>query len=285
MNEFSIPRIPLGTWIETAIEFLLYYCSGATRAFSGVLGQGLSLIEASLLFVPPYLMIVLIALITWRLTRTVSMGLFALCGFALIWNLGLWDASMSTLALVFVSTALAVLIGVPIGILAAMSKVVRRPLMPLLDVMQTMPSFVYLIPAIPFFGLGKVSALIATIVFSAPPAIRFTYLGIRQVPADLVECSDAFGTSRWQRLFKLELPMAAPTIFAGINQTVMLSLSMVVVAAMIGARGLGGEVWKAIQRLDMGGGFEAGLGIVILAICLDRILQSINKKTFQKVGK
>ena len=285
MNDFTLPRVPLGRWIETAIGFLQTHLSDLTRAFSEMLGLGLSGIESALLFVHPLVMIVLIAALTWRATRKWSMGLFALCGFSLILSMGLWDACMSTLTLVFVSTLMAVVIGVPIGILMAMWQPLRKVLMPLLDVMQTMPSFVYLIPAIPFFGLGMVSALIATIVFAAPPAIRFTYLGIRQVPNELVECADSFGTTRFQRLFKLELPMAAPTILAGINQTVMLALSMVVVAAMIGAGGLGGEVWKAIQRLKLGDGFEAGLGIVIVAICLDRILQNIGSKSSVKTEK
>jgi glycine betaine/proline transport system permease protein len=145
--------------------------------------------------------------------------------------------------------------------------------------MQTMPAFVYLIPAIPFFGLGKVAAIFSTVVFSMPPAIRLTCLGIKQVPKELVEAADAFGSNKWQKLFKLQLPIATPTIMAGINQTIMLALSMVVIAAMIGAKGLGGEVWKAIQRLQPGKGFEAGIGIVIVAIILDRIMQRIGGKS------
>jgi glycine betaine/proline transport system permease protein len=182
---------------------------------------------------------------------------------------------------VLASAFLAVGIGIPIGIIVAMSKHLRLVVMPLLDAMQTMPAFVYLIPAIPFFGLGKVSAVFATVVFAMPPAIRFTFLGIRQVPTDLLECAEAFGSTRMQRLLKLELPLAAPTIMAGINQTVMLSLSMVVIAAMIGARGLGGEVWRAIQRLELGLGFEAGIGIIILAIYLDRVLQGLRGRVEQ----
>jgi len=145
--------------------------------------------------------------------------------------------------------------------------------------MQTMPAFVYLIPAIPFFGLGPVSAIFSTVIFAMPPSIRLTCLGIRQVPAPLIEAADAFGATRSQRLFKVELPLAMPTIMAGINQTIMLSLSMVVIAAMIGAKGLGGEVWKAIQRLEPGLGFEAGLGVVIVAVILDRITQKIGARS------
>jgi glycine betaine/proline transport system permease protein len=150
--------------------------------------------------------------------------------------------------------------------------------MPILDFMQTMPAFVYLIPAIPFFGLGVVSAIFATVVFAMPPAIRFTCLGIQQVPEQLIEAADAFGSTPRQKLFKVQLPLAVPTIMAGINQTIMLSLSMVVISAMIGAGGLGGEVWKAIQRLQAGAGFEAGIAVVILAMLLDRITQNIAKR-------
>ena len=153
----------------------------------------------------------------------------------------------------------------------------NKIIIPILDFMQTMPAFVYLIPAIPFFGLGKVAAIFSTLVFAMPPSIRLTSLGIRQVPVELVEAADAFGSNKWQKLIKLQIPIATPTIMAGVNQTIMLALSMVVIAAMIGAKGLGGEVWKAIQRLQPGKGFEAGLGIVILAIVLDRIMQSVGK--------
>jgi glycine betaine/proline transport system permease protein len=172
---------------------------------------------------------------------------------------------------------LAILIGIPLGILAGVSKGFYKVITPILDFMQTMPAFVYLIPAIPFFGLGAVSAVFATVIFSIPPAIRLTALGIKQVPKDLIEASDAFGSTRFQRLIKIQLPLATPTIMAGINQTIMLSLSMVVIAAMIGAKGLGGEVWKAIQRLNLGLGFEAGLSVVIVAMVLDRITQHITK--------
>ena len=197
----------------------------------------------------------------------------------LIWNLGLWSATVSTIALVVVATCIAISIGIPLGIAAALSGVMYRIIMPILDFMQTMPAFVYLIPAIPFFGLGKISAIFSTVIFSMPPAIRLTCLGIKQVPLELTECADAFGSSKWQKLFKLQLPLATPTIMAGVNQTVMLALSMVVIASMIGAKGLGGEVWKAIQRLQPGKGFEAGLGIVIVAIILDRVLQKIGESS------
>ncbi|MFV0423580.1 ABC transporter permease [Oleidesulfovibrio sp.] len=275
-------RIPVGATLELIIDFLVEHCSTATRAFSAVTEAALSVLENGLAFIPWWLFIPLVAVFTWRATRSRGLGLFALLGLGLVYNMGLWPATVSTIALVLVATLLAVLIGLPLGVFAAINKVAYRVIMPVLDVMQTMPAFVYLIPAIPFFGLGKVAAIFSTVVFAMPPVIRLTCLGIRQVPVELVECAEAFGTNRWQRLRKLELPLAAPTIMAGVNQTVMLALSMVVIAAMIGAKGLGGEVWKAIQRLEMGRGFEAGIGIVIVAICLDRILQKFGSRTARK---
>jgi len=196
-------------------------------------------------------------------------------GLLLVWDLNLWDLSMETLALVIASTVLALLIGIPTGIMAARSDLVNRALKPVLDLMQTMPAFVYLIPAVIFFGLGNVPGMIATVVFAMPPVIRLTALGILQVPRDLIELAEAFGTTERQKLIKVQLPLAMPTIMAGVNQCIMMALSMVVIAAMIGARGLGYKVLEGIQRLDIGTGFEAGLAIVILAIILDRLTQSL----------
>ena len=275
MNEF---KLPVGEVIESGIDFLVEHLSFITKASAGMVETVLGAMEDGLLLVPTPLFIVLAAFGVWLLTRDRKLTLGSILGLALIWNMGLWTATLSTLALVVVSTMFALAIGVPLGICAAISKVMYRIVMPVLDVMQTMPAFVYLIPAIPFFGLGKTAAIFSTVIFSMPPAIRFTCLGIRQIPAELVECSTAFGATRMQRLTKLDLPLAAPTIMAGINQTVMLALSMVVIASMIGAKGLGGEVWKAIQRLQMGRGFEAGIAIVIVAIILDRVLQKIGSR-------
>ncbi|WP_243544043.1 ABC transporter permease [Pseudodesulfovibrio tunisiensis] len=271
----DIPRIPVGDAIEGLINFLVDHCSFATKAFAAVLEAGLDMVEATMLAMPPWLFTIIVGVMAWRLARSRRVGIFSVAGLLLIWNMGLWKATVSTIALVIVATLVALLIGVPTGILAAMNRYANRTVMPVLDVMQTMPAFVYLIPAIPFFGLGKVAAIFSTVIFAMPPAIRLTCLGIKQVPKELVECADAFGSTRWQRLFKLELPLATPTIMAGVNQTIMLALSMVVIAAMIGAKGLGGEVWKAIQRLQMGHGFEAGIGIVIVAMIMDRVLQKM----------
>lgn len=282
MSDWTLPRIPLGEGIEYGIDFLLQNFSGVTRWLSAEMNEFLTAFEKLLLLPHPLVLITIFAVATALLVRKRGLPIFVFLSLGLVWNLGLWTAAMSTLSLVVVATVLAVCIGVPLGVGTAISKRMHRIIMPAMDIMQTMPAFVYLIPAIPFFGLGKVSALFATMIFATPPAIRFTYLGIRQVPGELVECAESFGATRFQRLIKLELPVAAPSILAGINQTIMLALSMVVVAAMIGAKGLGGEVWRAIQRLDMASGFEAGLGIVILAMCLDRVLQNIVSRTRSK---
>ena len=275
MNGF---RLPVGEFIESGIDFLVEHLSFITKASADVVETVLGAMESGLLLVPIPVFIVLTAVGVWLLTKDRRLTFGSVLGLALIWNMGLWAATVSTLALVLVSTLCAIALGVPLGILTAINTRMYQAVMPVLDVMQTMPAFVYLIPAIPFFGLGKTAAIFSTVVFSMPPAIRFTCLGIRQIPADLVECSTAFGATRMQRLMKLDLPLAAPTIMAGVNQTVMLALSMVVIASMIGAKGLGGEVWKAIQRLQMGRGFEAGIAIVIVAMILDRVLQKLGTR-------
>jgi glycine betaine/proline transport system permease protein len=275
MNEY---KLPVGEIIETGIDFLVEHLSFITKASAEVVETVLGAMESGLLLVPIPLFIVIVGVSVWFLTKDRKLTVGSALGLALIWNMGLWAATVSTLALVVVATLCAIAIGVPLGICAAISKGAHKTVMPILDVMQTMPAFVYLIPAIPFFGLGKTAAIFSTVIFSMPPAIRFTCLGIRQIPAELVECSTAFGATRMQRLYKLDLPLAAPTIMAGINQTVMLALSMVVIASMIGAKGLGGEVWKAIQRLQMGRGFEAGIAIVIVAMILDRVLQKLGTR-------
>ncbi|WP_106420177.1 ABC transporter permease [Salinicola tamaricis] len=270
---FEIPRIPLGSWIESGLNFLTTEFSGVTRAISRTTQAGINLLNDGLMWLPEWALLGLIVLLCWRLSgRRLAIG--AALGLALIWNLGLWNPMIQTLTLVVIATLVAVVIALPLGILAAVSDRFYRVIMPVLDFMQTMPAFVYLIPAIPFFGIGSVSGIFATVIFAMPPAIRFTTLGIRQVPTELVEAADAFGSTRTQKLVKVQLPLSLPTLMGGINQTIMLSLSMVVIAAMIGANGLGSEVWRAIQRLRPGDGFEAGLAVVIMAMLLDRLTQS-----------
>ncbi|MEA1967653.1 MAG: proline/glycine betaine ABC transporter permease [Thermodesulfobacteriota bacterium] len=273
-------RIPIGQVIESSIDFLVDNFSFITKGISVVTESGIDLLVNTLMFFPPGILILIISAGAWYITRKkgAGIGIFSLAGLSLIWNMGLWEPTVSTIALVLIATMFSIVMGVPLGIMAALNKNFYRIVMPILDFMQTMPAFVYLIPAIPFFGLGPVAAIFSTVIFSVPPAIRLTCLGIRQVPADLVEAADAFACTKWQKLTKLQIPIATPTIMAGINQTIMLALSMVVIAAMIGARGLGGEVWKAIQRLQPGRGFEAGLGIVIVAIILDRVMQQFGEQ-------
>ena len=209
----------------------------------------------------------------WRVSGGFS--LFALLGLNLVLAMGLWDPMISTLSLVLTASFLALLIGLPMGVLSARLQPVWRLLRPCLDLMQTMPAFVYLIPAVMLFSTGAVPAIIATLVFAMPPVVRLTQLGIRQVPADLIEAGRAFGCSELQLLWKVQMPSALPTVMSGVNQTIMLALSMVVIASMIGGGGLGDVVLRGIQQLDVGLGFEGGISVVILAVILDRLSQSL----------
>lgn len=272
----DIPSIPLGYWIESSLTWLTSEYSMVTRAISRVTQTGIGALNDGLMWLPPWALLAIIALLCWK-AASPRLAIGAAAGMALIWNLGLWNPMIETLTLVVIATLVAVVMAIPVGIAAALSQRLYRVIMPVLDFMQTMPAFVYLIPAIPFFGIGSVSAIFATVIFSMPPAIRFTTLGIRQVPVELIEAADAYGATRGQKLFKVQLPLSLPTVMAGINQTIMLALSMVVIAAMIGADGLGSEVWRAIQRLRPGDGFEAGIAVVILAMVLDRLTQSFSK--------
>jgi glycine betaine/proline transport system permease protein len=281
---FDIPKFPLAHIIDVGLNWLTSHFSFITKALSHGVSALIDVIVSGLLWLPPWVLIIAVALLAWRMAGR-RVAIFSAIGLAFLWNLRLWDPTIQTVTLVLISTLIAVVIGLPLGIGAALSKRTSRIVMPVLDFMQTMPAFVYLIPAIPFFGLGAVSASVATVIFSMPPAIRLTALGIKQVPADLIEAADAFGSTPRQKLLKVQLPMAIPTIMAGVNQTIMLALSMVVIAAMIGAGGLGGEVWKAIQRLEPGKGFESGIAIVILAMILDRITQRIGRRSKTSTGK
>lgn len=202
----------------------------------------------------------------------------------LILNLGLWDNTIKTLALVLAATLIALIIGLPLGILMAKNNTANKLIRPILDFMQTMPAFVYLIPAVYFFDLGTVPGAVATIIFAMPPVVRLTNLGIRQVPADVVEAAKSFGATSSQLLYKVQMPLAVPTIMAGLNQTIMLSLSMVVISAMIGADGLGKTVYEGITQMNIAKGFEGGLAVVIMAMLLDRITQRLGT-TQKKSGK
>jgi glycine betaine/proline transport system permease protein len=281
-GQMEIGKLPIGDGIETFIDFTTTHFAFITRAMSAFIETGLDQCCRRYHVCPdsgchPHLCGRCLA---GFILADRSGHLTGLCAYLEPWPVGghglpLWHWCSS-------ATCLSIGIGIPLGIITALVKPIRRVVMPVLDFMQTMPAFVYLIPAIPFFGLGPVSAIFTTMVFAMPPAIRMTSLGIQQVPKELIEAADAFGSTASQKLFKVQIPLAAPTIMAGINQTIMLSLSMVVIAAMIGAGGLGGEVWRAIQRLWMGRGFEAGIAVVIIAMILDRTTQNIKLGKWRK---
>ncbi|BBO00350.1 ABC transporter permease [Sporolactobacillus terrae] len=279
MNETFLPKIPIGHWADLLIQFITDHFEG----FFGYIASGIqsfvdSLVWIFALMTPIVFILICVAIAFWR--RGIGVALFTLIGLVLIYDLGYWAHAMQTFALVLTSVVLSILIGFPLGILAGINKTFHRIMTPILDFMQTMPSFVYLIPAIFLFGTGMPPGVVATIVFAMPPTIRMTGLGIRQVPSDLIEASDAFGSTTWQKLFKVQIPIAAPTVMAGVNQSIMLSLSMVVVASLVGAPGLGADVYLAVTSLRTDIGVEAGLAIVIIAIMLDRISQNTrNKKT------
>ncbi|WP_027686864.1 ABC transporter permease [Rhizobium leguminosarum] len=270
-------RISIRAPVNDFIEALVVNYGFAFRAFAHAVLQAIIFIEAILRGTPWWVLILVFMALAWfgsrKLAVTITVGLLLL----LIGVLGLWDLTMQTLALMLMGTFVSVIIGIPMGILAAKSRIVRNIALPALDVMQTMPGFVYLIPVMMLFGLGKVPAVLATIIYAVPPLIRLTDLGIRQVNAEVVEAATAFGGSPRQILFGVELPLAVPTIMAGLNQTIMMALSMVVVASMIGARGLGEQVLNGIQTLDVGKGLEAGIGIVVLAVVLDRVTQGFGR--------
>ncbi len=240
---------------------------------------------AYMLTAPPELvMIILFAAIAFLLAGW-RVALFTALGLVFIISLGLWGEAMLTLSLVLASAVTALVIGIPIGIIAAKSRRVETVAMPVLDTMQTMPAFVYLVPVALVFSLGETPALIATVVFAAPPAVRLTMLGIHQVPTETVEAAHAFGATPWQTLMKVELPLSVRSIMAGVNQVIMLSLSMVVIAALVGASGLGEPVLVGLGNLDVGAALVGGLGIVILAIILDRITRGFERKDRMGISK
>ncbi|MFG2930476.1 ABC transporter permease/substrate binding protein [Streptomyces achromogenes] len=265
-----MPRIPLGDWVDSGVDWLVAHLSWLFDAVKAVMEGMYDGIDSVLAAPQPLLMAGILAVVAWWL-RGLLAGVLAFAGFALVDSLDLWDRAMSTLALVLVATVIALVISLPLGIWAARSKTVSAAVRPVLDLLQTMPSMVLLIPAMLFFGLGTAAGVVATLIFALAPGVRMTELGIRQVDAELVEAAEAFGTTPRDILWRVQLPLALPTIMAGVNQVIMLGLSMVVIAGMVGTGGLGGAVNEAIGQLDIGYGFEAGVGIVVLAIYLDRV--------------
>lgn len=273
VTEASHNMLPLGQWVNAGVKVLLD--NGASVFDSvGVVVEGFAQsIEQGLLAIPFWLVI---GLATYVGIKRLSwgFGLFVALALMLIVVTGFWPQTMVTLALTLSATLISLLFGIPLGIWCARSNPVNASVRPVLDFMQTMPAFVYLIPAAMLFGLGRVPGTIATVIFAMPPVVRLTSLGIRQVSSEQVEAGNAFGCTSAQLLFKVQLPIALPTIMAGVNQTIMMALSMVIIASMVGAGGLGNDVLASIQRLDIGLGFESGLAVVLLAIILDRITES-----------
>jgi glycine betaine/proline transport system permease protein len=282
-------KLNIGQFIEQGIDSITDHAGPLLDGIAYVIEGIVEGIQTALLNPPAWVIMILIALIAYVVQgggvksafsrkgfrKAIGLAIFAVIGLFLLLWMDYWEETMETLALVLASAFIALLIGIPLGIWAARSSKADQVVRPVLDFMQTMPAFVYLIPAILFFSVGNVPGVVATVVFSLPPAVRLTSLGIRGVPSEVVEAAQAFGSTQKQLLYKVQIPLAMPTILAGVNQVIMLSLSMVVIASMVGAAGLGERVYSGILQAKVGLGFEAGLGIVILAIILDRVTQAL----------
>ncbi|MGO1563174.1 MAG: ABC transporter permease [Actinomycetaceae bacterium] len=276
MNDDLLFRIPVGEWADSAVDWL----TSTLDAFFDVIGlifggayDGLTY----LLSTPPFWVIMAILVVAAFAAKGWKLALGSLVGLLAIYGMDQWTNAMMSLSLVLVASIIAVIIGVPLGIWAGLSERASAVIRPFLDVMQTLPAFVYLIPAVVLFRVGEVPGIVATIIFSLPPAVRMTELGIRQVDQEVVEAGRAFGSTPGRILRQIQLPLAQPTIMAGINQVIMLALSMVVISGMVGAPGLGAEVYSALTRINIGLGFEAGLGVVILAMYLDRLTGALSQ--------
>ena len=282
--------INFGTYIEKGINALEQGLSPVWSAMDDGISWTVSSMNDLLLSIPFVVSLIVVTLFAYYakagkksfklegLKKGAGLATFILLGLFLIYGMGYWKEAVQTTTLVLVSTVITLIIGIPFGILAGRSKIADAIIKPVLDFMQTMPAFVYLIPAIFFFSVGNTPGVIATVIFSVPPAVRLTALGIQNVQKEVIEAGRAFGATENQILFKIQLPLAMPTILTGVNQVILLSLSMVVIASMVGARGLGSIVYQGIQQNDIAKGFESGLGIVILAIILDRITQALANK-------
>ena len=269
-------RLPIGKYVEIGVDWLTDNLS----VFFDAIKDGFLFVIDGFEFIyvgiPFLIMLLIVGALAW-LTAGKRTAIFAVAGSLVIKSMELWELTMKTFALVTTATVIALAIGIPLGILMSRSNKLNKTMRPILDFMQTMPAFVYLIPAVYFFDLGPVPGAVATVIFAMPPIVRLTSLGIRQVPKEVIEASRAFGCTPSQMLFKVQIPLAKPTILAGLNQTIMLSLSMVVISSMIGSGGLGDIVLKGVTQMKIGVGFEGGLAVVILAMILDRITQSIGK--------
>lgn len=279
-NIFWINQLEFSQWVEIVMDWISSTFAGAFNVIQSTGASMMNGLTQVLLVVPPALFILLIAVLAYFASyKKWGLPVFTLVGLGFILNQGLWNELIDSVTLVIFSSLLSVIIGVPLGIIAAKSETAQSIIKPILDFMQTMPAFVYLIPAVAFFGIGVVPGVFASVIFALPPTVRMTNLGIRSISTELIEAAESFGSTGWQKLFKVELPLAKDTIMAGINQTVMLALSMVVIGSMIGAPGLGQNVLTALQRANIGDGFVAGISIVVLAIIIDRLTQVLSNQT------
>ena len=269
---------PIRNGVNAFVDWLVARHGDSFEALANALLVPLVALEQGLRAAPAWLVILAVGGLAYAAGRRLFFAVAMAASLYVVGCLGLWDQAMQTVAIVLVAVALAVLIGLPSGVLMARSRIMRATIQPVLDLMQTIPSFVYLIPAAMLFGLGKVPAILATIVYATPPLMRLTDLGIRQVDREVIEASRAFGATQWQILKGVQLPLALPSVMQGVNQTTMMALGMVVIASMIGARGIGETVLLGLQRADSGQGFLGGLAIVILAIVFDRITQAFGRR-------
>ncbi|WP_341358804.1 ABC transporter permease subunit [Georgenia sp. M64] len=271
-------RIPLGDWADSFVGWLTS-ALGAVFDLLGALLRGSYDLVFPVLATPPFLVVAVVLAAAAFAAKGWRLAVGSLLGFAVIRGVDQWDNAMASLALVLVASVIALAVGIPVGIWAARNARVSAAVRPVLDFMQTMPAFVYLIPAVVLFRVGVVPGLVATIIFALAPGVRFTELGIRQVDGEVVEAGHAFGATPGRILRQVQLPLALPTIMAGVNQVIMLALSMVVISGMVGAAGLGQDVVQALQRVDIGLGFEAGLSVVVLAMYLDRVTAALGDRS------
>ncbi|HFU4087217.1 TPA: ABC transporter permease/substrate binding protein [Streptococcus suis] len=278
MDNLLQNNLPIEEIVDKGIDWITDNLAGLFR-FVQVIGDSvMDFVSDTLTFIPPLLLLIIISLLAYVISnKKKNFAFLTALGLLFIYNQGLWEGMINTFTLVLVSSFMSIILGIPLGIWMAKSDRARSIINPILDFMQTMPAFVYLIPAVAFFGIGMVPGVFASVIFALPPTVRFTNLGIREIPEELIEAAESFGSTERQRLFKVELPLAKNTILAGVNQTIMLALSMVVTASMIGAPGLGNGVLSALQHAEIGAGFVSGLALVILAIIIDRFTQFMNQ--------
>lgn len=278
---------PIRQATNTFVDHLVINYGDGFEAFSNSILTLLVALEKLLRSADPLIVLAAVGLLAFAASRRIVLSLGMVAALWIVGSLGLWEQAMQTIAIMLVAVFLSLIIGVPLGVMASRSERFRAGLNPVLDLMQTIPSFVYLIPAAMLFGLGKVPAILATVIYAAPPLIRLTDLGIRMVDTEVVEAARAFGSTRWQILKGVQIPLAMPSIMQGVNQTMMMALAMVVIASMIGARGVGETVLLGLQRNDSGQGLIGGIAIVILAIIFDRITQAAGHRAqkFRKVSE